>query len=187
MKKIALFASGSGTNVVNIIGYFSKSESVEVVLVISNKADAPVIQKAQNLHVPTKVISNSQAGDSVFLIDLLSSFSVDFVVLAGYLRKIPSGLISTYSERILNIHPSLLPKYGGKGMYGEKVHQAVIENGEGESGITIHFVNEAYDEGAVVFQATTEISASDSPDTLAARIHKLEHAHFPRVIDELLT
>lgn len=186
MKKIALFASGSGTNVVNIIGYFSKSHSIDVALVVCNKADAPVVQKAEKLGVPSKVITNAQANDGDFLIDILSSYSIDLVVLAGYLRKIPAGLTSAYSDKILNIHPSLLPKYGGKGMYGQKVHNAVIDNRESESGITIHLVNEEYDDGTVVFQTTTPISEADTAETLAKRIHQLEYAHFPKVIEEFL-
>jgi phosphoribosylglycinamide formyltransferase-1 len=185
-KRIAIFASGTGSNAVNFINYFKNHESVEVALVLSNNNEAPVLQKAESLGIETIAITNSAAAKGPFMISLLSSYNIHFIVLAGYLRLIPSELIAEYEGNIVNIHPSLLPKYGGKGMYGGKVHRAVIDNNEKESGITIHMVNEVYDEGEVVFQAKVEIDENETPESLAQKIHKLEHEHFPKVVEGLL-
>ncbi|MFY0672733.1 MAG: phosphoribosylglycinamide formyltransferase [Bacteroidia bacterium] len=185
-KRIAIFASGTGSNAVNFINYFKKNESIEVALVLSNNNEAPVLQKAESLGVETVAITNSAAAKGSFMVSLLSSYNIHFIVLAGYLRLIPSELIAEYDGNIVNIHPSLLPKYGGKGMYGGKVHKAVIDNDEKESGITIHMVNEIYDDGEVLFQAKVDVGKNETPDSLAQKIHKLEHEHFPSVVEGLL-
>ena len=185
-KKIAVFASGSGSNAENICLYFKDSTTIEVSLIVCNVAKAGVISRAERLGVELLEINNKQAADASFLEKALSQNQIDYIVLAGYLRMIPSGLISKFPNRIINIHPSLLPKYGGKGMYGQAVHQAVIQAREKESGITIHFVNEVFDDGEVIFQATIPIPDIKSPDDLAAEIHKLEHYNYPRIIEELI-
>lgn len=186
MKNLAVFASGTGSNAVKLIEYFAKSAKAEVVLVLSNKSKAPVLEKAKELGVATQAVTNDEAADAHFLIEILKSHHIDFIVLAGYLRKVPNGVIRMFENKIVNIHPSLLPNYGGKGMYGEKVHQKVIENGEKESGITIHYVNEVYDKGKVIFQAKVKVSADDNPISLQEKVHQLEHEHFPKIVDSLL-
>ncbi|MCB0737584.1 MAG: phosphoribosylglycinamide formyltransferase [Bacteroidetes bacterium] len=186
MKKLALFASGTGSNAVKIAEYFSNSSEVEVGLLVCNKPDAPVIEKLSAKGIACEVITNQQASNGTFMVDLMTKHQIDFVVLAGYLRKIPDELVAAYPKAILNIHPALLPKYGGRGMYGAHVHQAVIAAGEKESGITIHYVNEHYDEGTIVFQAKTLIEIGETPDSLAAKIHQLEHAHFAETIAKCL-
>jgi len=185
-KKIALFASGTGSNVVNFIEYFKNSNAVEIALVLSNKNEAPVLQKAEKAGVETISITNSAAANGLFMCSLLSSYKIDFIVLAGYLRLIPVELNNMFADRIVNIHPSLLPKYGGKGMYGAKVHEAVISNAEKESGITIHYVNNEYDKGMVIFQAKVDVLESDNADSLAAKIHQLEHEYYPKVVEGIL-
>lgn len=185
-KRIAIFASGTGSNAVNFINYFKNHDSIEVALVLSNNNEAPVLQKAESLGIETVAITNSAAANGSFMVSLLSSYNVHFVVLAGYLRLIPRELIAEYENNMVNIHPSLLPKYGGKGMYGCRVHKAVIENKEKESGITIHMVNAIYDDGEVLFRAKVDVNQDDTQDSLAQKIHKLEHAHFPKVVEALL-
>ena len=185
-KRIAIFASGTGSNAVNFIEYFKNHADIEIALVLSNYYDAPVLEKAEKLGVETVAITNSAASNSGFMTSLLASYNVHFIVLAGYLRLIPSGLIKAYNANMIKIHPSLLTKYGGKGMYGGKVHQSVIDHAEKESGITIHMVNEVYDDGEVVFQAKVDVAANDNPTSLAQKIHKLEHEHFPKVVEQLL-
>lgn len=181
--RIAIFASGSGTNAENICGYFKDSDTAEVVLILSNKADAYVLQRAKRLDIPACVFSKSQLLDGTVL-DILQDNKIGFVVLAGFLQKIPDEILSAFEHRIVNIHPSLLPKYGGKGMYGDKVHEAVYSAGETQSGITIHFLNEHYDEGDIIFQATCDILPGDVPDTIAAKVHALEYEYYPKVIDK---
>lgn len=185
-KRIAIFASGTGSNAVNFIEYFKNHNSIEVSLVLSNNIEAPVLQKAESLGVETVAITNSAAAKGAFMVTLLSSYNIHFIVLAGYLRLIPSDLITEYDGNTVNIHPSLLPKYGGKGMYGGKVHQAVIANDEKGSGITIHMVNEIYDDGEVLFQAKVELGEGETRDSLAQKIQKLKHQHFPKVVEGLL-
>lgn len=187
MKRIAIFASGSGSNAQNISEYFAQNGNIEVGLIISNKADAYVLERAKNLKIPSVVITGKQMQDADSVLSLLRQQSIDFIVLAGYLLKIPAYLIEAYPNAIINIHPALLPKYGGKGMYGDNVHKAVVEAGESESGITIHYVNENYDEGATIFQARCEVTPEDSYEEVAKKVHALEYAHFPHIIDEVIS
>ena len=183
--KIALFASGSGSNAENIANYYSKSTVFEFPLIISNKADAYVHERAKKLQIPSFTFSREDflAGDNI--ITFLKGYEIDYIVLAGFLLKIPNSLVEAYPNRIINIHPALLPKFGGKGMYGHHVHQAVADAGETESGITIHYVNGNYDEGNVIFQAKCPVLPTDTPDMIAEKVHALEYEHFPRIISEL--
>lgn len=185
-KQLAIFASGAGSNAQKIIEYFKASDTVKIKLVVCNKPEAGVIQIAQRNHIEVLIIEKERffRGDSY--VTELSTAGIDFIVLAGFLWKIPEALIKSYRNKIINIHPALLPKFGGKGMYGSKVHEAVITAGEPESGITIHYVDEHYDNGDVIFQATCPVLEDDTADTLAERIHKLEHDNFPRVIEQCL-
>ena len=185
-KRIAILASGSGSNAENIAQYFAHNEKIEVSLIISNKADAYVLTRAQKLGIPAVVITGKEMRDSAKVLDLLTEYQIDFIVLAGYLLKIPEYLIETYPNAIINIHPALLPKFGGKGMYGDHVHEAVVAAGEKQSGITIHYVNENYDEGAILFQATCEVLPGDSPADVASKVHALEYKHFPEIVGSLL-
>jgi formyltetrahydrofolate-dependent phosphoribosylglycinamide formyltransferase len=186
ITKIAIFASGAGSNAANIIHFFEDRNDIQIALIVCNKPGTGVLQIAEKNGVPTLMIEKDRfAKGDAYLPELLK-LRIDFVILAGFLWKVPAALIAGYPNKIINIHPALLPKYGGKGMYGSKVHEAVIAAGEKESGITIHFVNEHYDDGATIFQANCNIDAMDTPDTLAAKIHDLEYAHFPKQIDELL-
>jgi phosphoribosylglycinamide formyltransferase-1 len=183
MKRIAIFASGSGTNAENIIKYFENSEEITVSKVYCNKKDAGVFDRCKRLNVPCVWFSREAFYDSSrVLYDV--QLHADFVVLAGFLWRIPQDFVNAFLHRMMNIHPALLPKYGGKGMYGMHVHRAVKENAESETGITIHYVNERYDEGAIIFQAKTTISSSDTAEDIAHKIHQLEYAHFPRVIEK---
>jgi len=184
--RIAILASGSGSNAENIFNYFSQREDIQISLIISNKAEAYVLQRAERLGVPSFFMSKSELSDTDSVLSVFRKYSIDFVVLAGYLLRIPDGLIKTYPNRIINIHPALLPKFGGKGMYGEKVHRTVVESGERESGITIHYVNENYDEGSIVFQAKCPVLEEDTPDEVAKRVHELEYKHYPSVIDQII-
>ena len=186
MHKIAIFASGNGSNAENIINYFKENKNVSVSLIVSNKKDAFVLERAKNNNISFVYIPTSSFSQDHVLADLMKKHAISFIVLAGFLLKIPSSLISTFQNKIINIHPALLPKYGGKGMYGSYVHEAVIENKEKESGISIHYVNENYDEGDIVFQAKCDIMATDNPESLAKKIHALEYKHFPLIIDKLL-
>ncbi len=187
MKNIAIFASGSGTNAENIINYFSNRNSAKVVVVFSNRSDAFVLERAAKLNVPTEIFDRQQFYTSSIVPDMLKKYKVDLIVLAGFLWLVPKNILESFRGRIINIHPALLPLYGGKGMYGERVHEAVISNREKESGITIHFVNERYDEGDIIFQARCPVKPDDSPDSLASRIHELEYRHFPVVIEQVLS
>lgn len=182
MKKLVIFASGSGSNAENIIRFFQNSSENEVVAVFSNKPDAYVLERARNLHVPGIVFNRADFYESDRVLKLLEELEPDLIVLAGFLWKVPDALLAAYPGRIINIHPALLPAYGGKGMYGMRVHEAVIAAGEEGSGITIHYVNDAYDEGGILFQAMCEVTPEDTPETLAEKIHALEYEHFPRVI-----
>lgn len=185
MYKIAIFASGSGSNAENIVLYFKDKPIAEVGLILANKADAFVLERAKKIGVESAVFSSEQL-KSGELVDLLKDKGIDFIVLAGFLLKIPENLIAAFPNKIINIHPALLPKYGGKGMYGDAVHKAVVANREKESGITIHYVNEHYDEGAIIFQAKCKISETDSYEDVANKIHQLEYEHFPRAIEGVL-
>ena len=185
-KNIALFASGSGTNAENIARYFQENDNISISVVLSNKADAFVLERAKNLNIPTVVFSKKEMEETDKILQILTKYKIDFIVLAGFLLKIPAYLVEAFPRRIINIHPALLPKYGGKGMYGRFVHEAVIANREKESGITIHFVNEYYDEGAIIFQAKCLISSTDTPDDVARKIHELEYEYFPKTLEEVI-
>jgi len=187
MRNIAIFASGSGTNAENIIKYFSTKNGARVTLVFSNKRHAMVIKRAENLGVESVFFERDDFYVSGKVLDSLDEHRIDFIVLAGFLWLVPEKIIEKYRGRIINIHPALLPAYGGKGMYGEIVHKAVIENHDPESGITIHYVNSNYDEGDIIFQARCRVEPTDTPETLAVKIHALEYQHFPGVIEELVT
>ena len=186
MRNLAIFASGSGTNAENIIKYFSNKKIANVSLVLSNKQDAKVLERAAKLKVPAKFFDRHDFYESETVLNYLKSYSINFIVLAGFLWLVPKNILTHYAGRIINIHPALLPLYGGKGMYGDKVHNAILENGETESGITIHYVNESYDDGNIIFQAKCKVSSEDTPESLARRVHELEYLHFPRVIEELI-
>lgn len=185
MKSIVIFASGSGSNAENIIRHFADRPEFSVRLVLSNKKDARVLDRAQNLGVGA-VYFNRKAMNEGAVTGLLEAMNPDLIVLAGYLWKIPEELTQKFSNKIINIHPALLPDYGGKGMYGMHVHKAVINDGREKSGITIHYVNENYDEGAVIFQAETAVTKEDTPESLASKIHELEYRHFPIIIEQVL-
>ena len=185
MKNIVIFASGTGSNAENIIHYFKKHTSISVVAVFSNNENAKVIEKAKNLEVPTVTFNKDELyGD--FVSAKLNTFQPDLIILAGFLLKFPKQIIAKYSNQIINIHPALLPKYGGKGMYGKHVYQAVLDNHETETGITIHFVNEQYDEGRIIFQKSISSIGWTLADEIASKVHELEHRYFPKVIHELL-
>jgi phosphoribosylglycinamide formyltransferase 1 len=186
MKKIAIFASGSGTNAENIIKYFSNRKSAKVTLILSNRREAYVLKRAAEHNIKSIFFDYNEFNTSDKVLDDLLRNDIDFLVLAGFLWLVPEKILNLYAGRIINIHPALLPKYGGKGMYGEKVHKAVIDNHESESGISIHYVNKSYDEGDIIFQARCKVEPSDTPDTLAARIHELEYKYFPEVIEDLI-
>jgi phosphoribosylglycinamide formyltransferase-1 len=188
MKKhrLALFVSGTGSNALNMATYFSHHQFIEIGLLITNNASSPAIQAFEEMQIPCAVIDNYQAADGKFLIDLCISHGIDHVVLAGYLRLIPASFIIEFSNRIFNVHPALLPKFGGKGMYGNRVHAAVLEAGEVESGITIHLVNEHFDEGKTLAQFHCPVDQNDSIELLRLKVQKLEHAHYPEVIEQSL-
>lgn len=183
-KKIAIFASGAGSNANKIIDYFKGHASVEIRLIVCNKPGAGVMQIADDSHIDVLMIEKDRFFKGDGYLEELQKRWVSFIVLAGFLWKIPETLIEHYRNRIINIHPALLPKYGGKGMYGSKVHEAVIAAGEKESGITIHYVDEHYDNGDVIFQATCPVEPNDTPETLADKIHHLEHENFARIVEK---
>ncbi|NNF35274.1 MAG: phosphoribosylglycinamide formyltransferase [Saprospiraceae bacterium] len=186
MKNIAIFASGGGSNAESIIHYMKGIDDINISLIISNKSKAGVLKRAYNHGIDAHLISRSSFYESKEILETLKEYNIDWIILAGFLWLVPAYLIDAYPERILNIHPALLPKYGGKGMYGMNVHKAVKENNEIVSGMTIHFVNQKYDEGKHVFQATTEINPEDSPEDIAAKVLKLEHKYYPQVIHHLV-
>jgi len=185
-KRIAIFASGSGSNAQKIMEHFKYSDLGEVAIVLSNNADAYVLQRADNFEIPSHVFCKSDLNDTEEVIRLLKRLNVDLIVLAGFLWLVPQNLLKEFPNRIINIHPSLLPKYGGKGMYGDRVHQAVLDAGDEESGITIHFVNENFDEGEIIHQSRFKIEPGDSLDILKFKGQQLEHLHYPKVIESLL-
>ncbi|MEQ8361272.1 MAG: phosphoribosylglycinamide formyltransferase [Cyclobacteriaceae bacterium] len=180
--KVAIFASGSGTNAERFFSHFKDHPQIEIVLLLSNKEDAFVLQRAKKAGVPSRVFDKQQLKEGEVL-NWLRDSGVTHVVLAGFLLLIPDNLIKAYPEQIINIHPALLPKYGGKGMYGSKVHEAVKGAGEMETGITIHLVNHRYDEGAILFQAKTGVDRKDTPDEIASKVHELEYNHYPLVTE----
>lgn len=185
-KRVAIFVSGTGTNCENIIRYFAGSEVVNIALVVSNKADAPALEKARRLGVPTEVVSKSQLSDNSFMLPLLRERDIHFIVLAGFLLMIPDYLIAAYPRRIINLHPSLLPKFGGKGMYGHRVHEAVKAAGETETGMTVHYVTGECDGGEIIAQYKTAISPEDTPEDIAAKENLLEMRYYPLVIKQVL-
>lgn len=185
-KNIAIFASGTGSNARKIIEYFQHNARVNVAIVIASKATAGVLDIAKEHHIETLVLEKEKFSTTEILLFQLEKHEIDFIVLAGFLWKIPDYLLRNFSNKIINIHPSLLPKFGGKGMYGSKVHEAVVAAGEKKSGITIHFVNKVYDDGEVVFQAECEVKSSDTPEEVAANVLKLEHEHFSTIIEKVI-
>jgi phosphoribosylglycinamide formyltransferase-1 len=186
MTRIALFASGSGSNVENIVRYFQQHKEVDFTKVYCNKPDAYVLERAKNLGVKTRIFNKEEFSQSNTIVEELKNEQTDLIILAGFLWKIPSSLVQAFPNKIVNIHPALLPKYGGKGMYGMHVHEAVVANKETETGITIHYVNEHYDEGPAIFQAHVALTPSDTPTDVANKIHQLEFEHFPKVIEMLI-
>lgn len=184
--KLAIFASGAGSNAQKIIDYFKNSRSVAISLIVSNKPDAGVLKIAEKENISSLIIEKEKFFRGNAYVDEFKEKGIDFIVLAGFLWKIPSALIKAYPNKIINIHPALLPKYGGKGMYGQRVHEAVIDNKEKESGITIHYIDELYDHGSIIFQAKCTVEENDTPDSLAAKIHLLEHANYPQVIETVI-
>ncbi len=185
-KNIAFFASGNGSNVQNIVEYFNGKIEMSPALILTNKADAYVIERAKKLNIPYVVFNSKELRETDMIIDILKDYQIDFIVLAGFLLRVPMNLIEAFPNKIINIHPALLPKYGGKGMYGDFVHQAVKDAQETETGITIHYVNEHYDEGQIIFQKKVAVEKSDTADSIAEKVHALEYEYFPKVIEEVL-
>jgi len=185
MQRIAIFASGSGSNAREIIHHFSNSPEVQVALVVTNRSQAGVLEIAAKHHIDTKVVNRAAFGSQDF-IHFLTNRRIDFIALAGFLLLIPPSLVKAFKNRIVNIHPALLPKYGGAGMYGMNVHRAVKEAGETQSGMTIHYVNEDYDEGQIIFQAACELEQTDTAEMIQKKVLQLEHTHYARVVEELL-
>ena len=185
-KRIAIFASGSGTNAQKLMEHFSDSTEVEIALVLTNNPDAFVLQRADNYEIPSHVFNRKEFYQSDEVLNLLKKLDIDFIVLAGFLWLIPKNLLEEFPNRIINIHPALLPKYGGKGMYGDHVHIAVLAAGDTEGGITIHFVNEHYDEGEYIYQGKYKIEKSDSLEMIKFKGQQLEHQHFPRVVESII-
>jgi len=183
--KIALFASGSGSNAENIVHYFSQNPGFLFPLIISNKQDAFVHTRAKQLDIPSFTFSREDFLEGDKILALLKLYNIDCIVLAGFLLKIPQTLILAFPQKIINIHPALLPKHGGKGMYGMRVHQEVAETGDTESGITVHYVNNNYDEGNIIFQSTCPVLPTDTPDMIAEKVHALEYEYFPKVIEDI--
>lgn len=186
MKNIAIFASGTGTNAQKIMEHFAQHSQARVNLVLSNKPKALVLDKAEKFNVPTHIINQESFYQSDEVVKLLQQKQTDLIVLAGFLWLVPQNLVAAFPNCIINIHPALLPKYGGKGMYGMRVHEAVVANQEKESGITIHYVNEQYDEGKIIFQKSCPVTPEDSPNEVAKKVQVLEHQHFPEVVEQLV-
>mgnify|MGYP002629364518 FL=1 len=184
-KRIILFASGSGTNVENIVRYFQHNSRLEIAMVFTNNPNAGVIDRISSKKIPVTIFEKNQLTDG-FLLNQIQLLNPDLIVLAGFLLKIPPDFTQIFSNKIINIHPSLLPKHGGKGMYGERVHQSVKDDGDTKTGISIHFVNEHYDEGAIIFQAQVSVDEKDSVQDIADKVHQLEYKHYPEVIQNLL-
>ncbi|MGZ3756819.1 MAG: phosphoribosylglycinamide formyltransferase [Mucilaginibacter sp.] len=185
-KRIAIFASGSGSNAQKIMEHFKRSADAEVVLVLTNNPQAYVLQRADNFEIPSHIFSRHEFYETDEVIRILKNLQVDLVVLAGFLWLVPQSLLAAFPNKIINLHPALLPKYGGKGMYGDNVHKAVLANKEEESGITIHFVNEQFDEGEIIHQSKFRIDADDNLEMVKFKGQQLEHQHFPKVIENLL-
>ena len=186
MEKIAIFASGSGTNAQRIIEYFKGHSFISVDLILSNNPEAFVLTRAKSAGIPTVIFTRKEFYETERVLTILKEQKITFIVLAGFLWLIPDYLLHEYSGKIVNIHPALLPKYGGKGMYGMRVHESVIKSLDKESGITIHMVNEKYDDGQIIFQSRCKVEPEDTPETLAQKVHALEYEHYPRLIESLL-
>lgn len=184
MKKLAIFASGSGSNAENIFNYFIENKEIEISLILTNNPRAGVIERANRMNIPVVIFNRNTFSKSDKIVELLKNQGIDWVILAGFLWLIPKNLIESFPEKIINIHPALLPKFGGKGMWGHHVHEAVVAQKEKESGITIHYVNEKYDEGKVIFQAKCTVNETDTADTVAEKVHQLEYEHFPKIIEK---
>jgi phosphoribosylglycinamide formyltransferase-1 len=184
--RVAIFISGKGSNALNIIKYFKGNDTVEVALVLSNKTDAQGLENAQKLGVSAVVFNNETFKKSGEIDTYLRSLGIDFIVLAGFLRQIPADLVDSFKNKIINIHPSLLPKFGGKGMFGKHVHKAVLDSNEAESGISVHYVSNEYDEGKILFQKSTTIEVGETVNSLTAKIKVLEHAYFPTIIEKII-
>ena len=185
MINIAIFASGSGTNAENIVNYFKDSEEIKIKTILSSSPEAYVLTRAKNLNIPSFIFNKEEFTHTDKVLNYLKAEHIDLIVLAGFLWLVPSSLVENYEGRIVNIHPALMPKHCGKGMYGMKVHQEVVNHHDKESGITIHQVNEKFDDGSIIFQATCPVSSSDTAEAVAQKVHKLEYAHFPHVIEEV--
>ena len=185
-KRIAIFASGSGSNAQKIMEYFKKHNDVEVAIILTNNPEAYVLQRADNFEIPSHIFDKHEFYKTDDVVNLLKNLQVDIIVLAGFLWLIPQNLLKSFPNKIINIHPALLPKHGGKGMYGDKVHQSILDSAEEESGITIHFVNEHFDEGEVIHQSRFRIEGSDDLEMIKFKGQQLEHLHYPRVIEQLL-
>lgn len=186
MIKIAIFASGSGSNAQKISEYFNNVDGVEVSLIVTNNPNAYVLERATQLNIPTHIFNRESFYKTEDIVSVLKNGKIDFIVLAGFMWLVPKYLVAAFPNKIVNIHPALLPKFGGKGMYGDHVHKAVKEAGESETGITIHYVNEAYDEGNIIFQAKCNVEKTDTPDTIAEKVHALEYEHYPKVIESVI-
>lgn len=185
-KSIIIFASGTGSNAEAIIRYFNNNSSINIEAVFSNNAHAEALEKAQKMGVNRFVFNNNQLTNSSDVLKQLVQLSPNLVVLAGFLKKIPQNIIEAFPNKIINIHPALLPKYGGKGMYGQNIHRAVVQNQESESGISIHYVNKNYDEGGLIFQAKCSLSENETPESLSEKVRVLEHTHYPLIIEKIL-
>jgi phosphoribosylglycinamide formyltransferase-1 len=186
MKRIAIFASGNGSNVQNIAEYFKDSDEIEISLVLTNNPNAGVLKRTATLGLSSLIFTKTDFYKSDKIVKILKSLNIDLIVLAGFLWLVPENLLKEFKNKIINIHPALLPKYGGKGMYGNRVHETVIKNKENTSGITIHYVNEKYDEGEKIFEAFVNINYGETPESLAEKIHKLEYIYYPEIIKKLL-
>ena len=184
MWNLTIFASGNGSNAENIFNYFKNSNLVRVGLVITDNPKAYVIQRSRKFSVPCLVLSQRLLTDSDFMLGVLRDFRTNFIVLSGYIKLVPDYIVAAFDHRIVNIHPSLLPKHGGKGMYGMRVHQSVIDSGDKESGITVHYVDNFYDNGSVIFQAKVAVEPGDTPESLAEKVHALEYQYYPKVIED---
>jgi formyltetrahydrofolate-dependent phosphoribosylglycinamide formyltransferase len=186
LKHVAIFASGNGSNALQVLKYFNKHAQIKIAVIVCNNSTAGVLTHAQNFNVPTIIINKASLNNTADLLNQLQTYKVDYIALAGFLLQVPAALVNAYTNKIINIHPALLPAHGGKGMYGKHVHQAVLNNNDTQSGITIHFVDEQYDHGAIIFKATCSVSATDTTDTLAQKIQQLEHQHFAPVLEKVI-
>jgi len=186
MKRVVIFASGSGSNAENLIRFFQNSDNASVIQVLTNNPRAKVLERCKKLRVSALSFNKIAFTETEDVLNILKSANPDLIVLAGFLWKFPENILKYYPNKVINVHPALLPKYGGKGMYGKYVHEAVVNNNETESGMTIHYVNEHYDDGAIIFQAKCEVKTSDSAENVADKIHELEMEHFPKVVDKIL-